>query len=191
MIGVLGSVLARPAASSTGLLTVNAFNLRYGTVTFSESNLRVTFGTAGQTAICIVPKLVGSGTGKWAMEFECVVAGAYSVVGICDADDLAASGLNLTTDANSYCYATDGQSYHGGTATAGHQTFTTGDRLAVLLDGPSSAVDYAYNGAIQGIGYSGLSGPYFAAASGTVGTTASFRISATPTYTYSDYAQWR
>lgn len=194
MIGALQIGLGRQAATSASYsVTSNIFNIRYATtgLAYTESNALVTWssGVGDKGAILIVPK--GPSTSLWALEFEIVALGTSAAVGIMDMAALNASNTYFEQQAAGYVYSDIGNKINNSSSAAYGDTFTTGDKVTIVLDarGATASLSFAKNGTDQGVAYSGLSGFFIPVVELASGSTTSVRVSSTLTYPLG--TQWR
>jgi hypothetical protein len=125
-------------------------------VTLSNANL--TWSTSG--ASTKVLSTIGMSSGKYYCEFT--MASGNGNYGIATAQT-GISGTNyLGNDANSWCYAIDGNKYTNGSGAAYGATYTSGDIIGVAFDADAGTLTYYKNGSSQGTAFTGLTnGPYF------------------------------
>ena len=179
------------AATDIFSVASNVFNIYYGITgcTYSESNMRVqTDGT--NTAVAVLPKQYG----KWAFEFEWVanVGTASAMVGIRQGPSLAAAATNyLGQTTADFTYVNDATKRTNGSSVAYGATYALNDKITILLDMGAGTVSFAKNGTNQGVAYTGLTGAFYPACDQNSGTTKDWRISATLTYAFAGYNQWR
>jgi hypothetical protein len=91
-----------------------------------------------------------------------------------------------------YLYrASDGNKVSpGGGAVAYGSSWTTGDKITVLLDMDAGTVSFGKNGVDQGIAFTGVTAAQIPFCSPLAGAP-EMRVSTTNTHTFSGYRQWR
>lgn len=191
---LISAGMGRPQAPPYSVAT-NFFDILYGVtdITYSESNMRAAMsGSTHVTAKLILPKGLAR-SGRFALEFE-VVTVASMTIGILDLAAVPAPTAQPdNTLATAWAYVSSGTKRSNGSAEAYGASYTSGDKVTILLDasGATCSLSFAKNGADQGVAYSGISGtmiPYFAQAGGSGHDV---RVSSALTYTFSGYTQWR
>lgn len=183
----------RGSGGSAASVTNNIFNIQYAQsgVVYTESNARATWVSASPLgAILVVPKGAPN-TSVWALEFEVVNIGATCALGIMDMASLNSSSTYFESQAAGYVYQSNGSKTNNGSSTAYGNTYTTGDKITIILDatGTTFSLSFAKNGVSQGVAYSGLTGYFIPCVELGGGSSTSIRVSSTLTYPLG--TQWK
>lgn len=121
---------------------------------------------------------IAATSGKWYAEITIQSAGGDMMVGVFNLNDSAevyqicnTDNRNLGRTTAGYGYQNNGNKYSNSSGAAYGATYTTGDILGIALDLDGGTITFYKNGSSQGQAYSGLSGNFTFAVSGTTSTT--------------------
>lgn len=183
---MLGISTGRSSSASALSLTINPFDIGYGTtsITYSESNMRAAIAAGTHCALAVAPK----STGKWNCEIEVVAISSGTVrFGMRGINPTPATTTTFITDTVDYAYISSGAYFQAGSSISTEASYTVGDFIQMLFD--NGTIIFAKNGTLQSAHTSGLTGIYrpCVGANGSV----DIRISTTLSYPVSGYSHWR
>ena len=156
------SITAFPDASASKAYTSWDTSPVGPSTVLTNNNLTVTNTGSG---VNNVRSMITKASGKWYWEVTMQTAGSVrQVVGIATGvwNPVSATFCGISAGSWGY-YGLDGTKWGAGANAAYGATFGTGDVIGIALDANIGAVTFYKNGVSQGVAYTGLTGPFYAA----------------------------
>lgn len=129
--------------------------------TLSGGNLTVTTDGSNKGVVSSTIPLPADALIEIEVDYDSFSSADHATIGIC-ADVNRSGGEDLGARADDYAYySATGQLYNNNILSAYGASYTSGDTINVLWDGPNGTLEFLKNGVSQGQAVTGLTGDYF------------------------------